>query len=633
MTTAEDVKPFLEVSHLHVSEDGSAIHLGASGLATVTGSLEALARAGFAPSWDRQVEGEYLGVAVFDVGNAVEPGAKAPYFDRRSGLRYAAGDQWVPLPERVNSPVLPSGSPKTRDVVATIKTAARRHQADRDKKSPLNPELQAEVDAGSLSWGAARKRQNRLDQEEEQEYTAKQELANLPKRYTEGTKRELGPGQVDVAYLAEQQEAGGFTGAKATHLFNLAYLGRENAFVGASGAGKSWAVMEQCRQTLFDGGTALYLDYEDAPESVVARMRALGCLKALQDERFVLVQPEVAEGKVLGLETILESWAPVGDDGGPGRFDDIILDGVSKALGAAGVDDNNASKYNQWHINNITPLVRTGACVTTVDHVGKNVNTRGGAEALGTTQKKAQANTVYAVHPITPPRPGGLGKFALYLVKDKGGDVITRTDPETGYVGTMLVDSRPEVAEAGYLLHPPTTVVSFKGWDPDKAPAPTMADLMPEVDAAVHDVFPEDLVPHTLSGKRNPKLPTLAETIWVTVAAISSTGDDARGLTEAQVVSQVQALAPEATKHVRRARILKQLGKLVDDGRLALKRSRYVPVEGSEPTSHRVPEVLAKVREYMDDRQDQQDREDALAGGEATLEDVVVTEDTPAGIE
>ena len=603
----------LEVPGLRLSADGSRIHLGASGLASVTGDLVDLAHAGFTPAWEWEAaNGGYEGVALVCVGAAVDPDVKAPYTDPATGLRYAGGAQWLEVPERVQDAALPADTPKAREVTRTVKDAARRYQRNREGKTTLSPELQADVDAGVISYGAAREAQRTADKAESREYAVAKDRANRPKRVTEGSGKVLAPGQADVAKIAEEQEAGGFTIAPATHLFNLAYAGRENAWAGPSGSGKSWLTMEQCRQSLADGGTVLYLDYEDAPESVVARMRALGCLQALREERFILVQPEVSEGEVLGLDEILETWTPRDADGDPGHFDDVILDGVSKALGAAGVDDNNASKYNAWHVSTVTPLVKTGACVSTVDHVGKGANTVGGVEALGTTQKKAQANTVYTVHPLKAPRPGGVGKFSLYLLKDKGGDVVQRTDPKTGFVGTVIVDSTEGVSNVKGVR----TVISFKPWDPDTAPAPAMTDLMPEVDAAIHDVFP-DGVP------TKEKRPTLAETIWITVAAISGTGDYARGLTEAQVQAQVQALAPEVAGHVRPARILKQLGTLVEDGYLRLKGTRYVPGEDREPTRHRVQEVLEATREHLGGREDLEDMAETLAEGEATLEDLV----------
>lgn len=590
---------------LRLTDNGTRIHLGASGLVAVTGELGALEAANHTPNWEYESTehpGETWGVALYNVGDAVNPGDRASRFDRDTQLHISAGDATVPAPDRVRCPVLSPESPTSRTMAGRARELAR--NANTGGKLPLDEDLQVAVDSDdnpSGLWESAEREQRKRNDERLQERLS---AVHTEVRHTESTGRRLFRGQADVAQISALLEGGGEAIEPATHLLGtggqgLFYPGAENALVGPSGSGKSWATMEQCRQSLLDGGTVLYLDFEDRAESVVRRMRALGCGQALVDERFIYVSPEIENGQIADIDAILTDWAP--ED--PGHFADIIVDGISAVLGLSGVDDNNAAKYAEWRSRVLVPLANTGACVTTVDHTTKAAQTKGGAEATGTMQKRAQASgAVFTVHPLQTPRPGDVGSFALYLTKDKPGDVIRRSDPETGYVGRIEVDSREDLDTNVVGV---ATRVRFIPFNPDSEAAPGPTDLMPELDAAIHDVFPPDETPHTVNGRRNPALPDLGELLWLAVRALVGTDEGAQGLTKSELFSRVRELAPEATREKRTARLDERLTTQTGDrGFLERKGQRYYPHPDRSPRGHKVPEVLEALLEHMGARQD-----------------------------
>ncbi|MGO3362799.1 MAG: AAA family ATPase [Corynebacterium sp.] len=604
-TTTADLATALGVPHLRVTDKG--IHLGASGLAEMWGTTEDLKAAGHTMNYPDPLKPGH-GTAMYAVGDAVDIGTKVGVRDPATGLYLYAGNRCVPVPN-LSTVLEPVGGPdtaKSKRVATMARTAANRKRPPRGRNDPvLCDEVQAMLDGGELTYDVAVGLQRDLNKEAKDAARAKLSRATAEVRYTEGSRRRLYRGQSDMAKVNKELAAGGDLIEPATFLSGLGYGEATNGISGPSSSGKSWVGLEALRQVLVMGHPALLIDYEDHEAAIARRMRALGCGKYLEREQFLRIEPEVENGKVADIDQVLEDW---------GQFKAIVVDGISKALGAAGVDDNSATAYTKWESENLAPLARTSASVWSIDHTGKGANTKGGAEALGTVQKRAQVSgAAYTVHPITAPRPGGVGSFALYLTKDKRGDVIRRADPETNYVGKMEIDSRPwdELATNDKDV---STIVRFIPYNPEKDTPVTPADLMPALDAALHDVFPEDEVPHQVNGKRNPALPTLGELMWIVTSALTAGGEDDHGLTQVQLYDRLRELAPETVTGVKPSKLDERLStQMKPGGYLRRKGARILPREDRVPSKRKVPEVLEALLEHQGSREDLEDETDTPA--------------------
>src|SRR5687768_4458081 len=72
----------------------------------------------------------------------------------------------------------------------------------------------------------------------------------------------------------------------------LIYAERINALNGESGGGKSWVALHTCAEVIHQGGHVLYIDLEDHPASIVARLTALGCTPHQIDQQFHYIRPD-----------------------------------------------------------------------------------------------------------------------------------------------------------------------------------------------------------------------------------------------------------------------------------------------------------------------------------------------------
>lgn len=224
------------------------------------------------------------------------------------------------------------------------------------------------------------------------------------------------------------------TDGKALH-----YRGRINGFIGEAESGKTWLALHAVAQQLNQGQTVIWTDFEDSPNGILARLRALN-LTDTQLDRFLYLRPE-------------ETYGPTGrtiltDTVNDLRPSLIITDGVNAAMTLLGLDinsNNDASYFFQHLLQPLTrsPDERPGAAVVYIDHVAKNKETRGKG-ALGAGAKRAMTTgCTISVGVKSYPAPGRTGELRLRVDKDRPGLVRAEAVGPKAHLGLAIIESFP----------------------------------------------------------------------------------------------------------------------------------------------------------------------------------------------
>jgi len=279
------------------------------------------------------------------------------------------------------------------------------------------------------------------------------------------------------------------------------------------------------------GERVLYLDYEDTPDNVVGRLRAMG----------------TTDDAILSM---LEYWQPEPDGGNrvePAGLADmdtnkyalVVIDGVTSALSDAGLNSNDGDDVVQWFSRVPNHLATTtGAAVVVVDHVVKNGT--GGRFAVGSNQKMGQlTGAAYTVDVLTPPAQGKVGTLELSVGKDRPGGVRSFASAPNqnrqSVVAAITVDGTKN--SLTITIDPPGT-----------ANAPTVATVADGVLGAL-DVYLGTFT----DGKKKPSGTDI-------IRAIVTVYGGADGMTEAEIGTVLKELAPHTgtTDMTRGTRRLKQ---------------------------------------------------------------------------
>lgn len=198
----------------------------------------------------------------------------------------------------------------------------------------------------------------------------------------------------------------------------LLYPGRTHLFVGQPESGKTWLALhiaaERIAAAKARGGTspvAVFVDLEDTPAHLVRRLAALG-VDPQDTARFVAYySPERLDGNTVA------AMAPA-----LGTAEVVILDSANEALAASGLDPNSnqdVSTFRQQALNPLS-LIAHRAAIVVIDHEGHARNSR----ALGGVMKMAAVTgAAFVVRAVEQPTPEHGGRLALYVVKDREGQV------------------------------------------------------------------------------------------------------------------------------------------------------------------------------------------------------------------
>lgn len=204
----------------------------------------------------------------------------------------------------------------------------------------------------------------------------------------------------------------------------LFYPGQLNNLFGDPECGKTWvaltAVAEQLQRT---DGRALFIDADhNGAEQILARLLDLGVpADVLSDlERFRLADPEDSHHLREIVEQACE-WKPTV----------AVVDSIGELLPLYGMNSNSSDDFTSVVRRALRPLFRVGACVITIDHLGKDAGARAAGPSGTAAKGRAIGGVSIRVHLREPFVPGRGGCAALSIKKDRPGG-LRKVSPVAG---------------------------------------------------------------------------------------------------------------------------------------------------------------------------------------------------------
>lgn len=247
----------------------------------------------------------------------------------------------------------------------------------------------------------------------------------------------------------------------------LMYPGRVNLLYGASESAKSLLALWVAEQEMSASGRVVYVDFEDMPDLLTARARALGISEDDLENNFAYIS---ADEPLQALE--VDAWghakpSEVGErnqriwDEVLRKFDPtlVVLDGTTDMYTLHGLDPNilkgGAATVGSWMKSLLNNGRRT---VIIIDHTNKHPNK--GDDPTGSQHKKAVIQgTQIHVWKVSQPGLGAVGELQLLIHKDRPGKVrrVSRLDPYSQvHIGAEVVIDSSDGVHTFVHVNPPT---------------------------------------------------------------------------------------------------------------------------------------------------------------------------------
>jgi len=186
-----------------------------------------------------------------------------------------------------------------------------------------------------------------------------------------------------------------------------------HSIAGEPGSGKTWAALVAIAQELEAGNNTLFIDFEDRPETIVHRLRALGTTIQAISDHLRYIRPETALNPTS--RHLLEQAAT--------SCTIAVIDGITEAMTLHGLSLLDNEDVARWLALVPKILADLGPAVVQIDHVVKNADQRG-RYAIGGQHKLAGITGVaYKMLTIRSFGRGVKGHAKLVIDKDKHGDV------------------------------------------------------------------------------------------------------------------------------------------------------------------------------------------------------------------
>lgn len=224
------------------------------------------------------------------------------------------------------------------------------------------------------------------------------------------------------------------------HLF---YKGMVNGIHGDSGTGKGWIICHAIAQIIRAGGQVMYIDMEDTPSSIVARLRLVG----LDDDQIIAgldyrrPTEEFTEAAVLRLCTDLRH----------GGHDLVVIDSLGEAFALDGVNEDRDNEVGPWLRHVARPMADAGPAVVLVDHCTKAADNP--LFPSGSKRKRAAiGGASYLVEAIEPMAKDRGGRLRLTCAKDRHGTYARKEVVADLVMGVTVDGENPTIN-----LYAPTT--------------------------------------------------------------------------------------------------------------------------------------------------------------------------------
>lgn len=217
---------------------------------------------------------------------------------------------------------------------------------------------------------------------------------------------------------------------------HLLYPMRLNSLFGESESLKSWIALLATAQEVCLGNHVLFVDYEDAPETAVDRLKSFGVPDESIENLFTYIRPSETFSALA--EAIINDL--IIERGGPTL---VVIDGVTEAMTQSGLEPNDGGDVVRFYSGFPKWFARKGAAVLMIDHVTKSNEGRG-RWAIGSERKISGIDgAAYKIELIDPFGRGRVGKAKITVSKDRCGFVRQFTGPK-GLVALVELDSTIE---------------------------------------------------------------------------------------------------------------------------------------------------------------------------------------------
>lgn len=194
---------------------------------------------------------------------------------------------------------------------------------------------------------------------------------------------------------------------------SLLYRGEINWISGEPETGKSWLLQHATIQQFTNGDHVLYIDLEDTPSRIVARLTGLGATRDQIAEQFHYIRPSIG-AEPADIDQLLDL---------AGKCSLTVIDGTTDLHLIHGLDPETNKDAALIVANLLRPLANAGPAVVPLDHVTKNKETRG-RYAIGAQHKLAAVRgAAYHLETITPFGRRSHGQSRLVITKDRPGHV------------------------------------------------------------------------------------------------------------------------------------------------------------------------------------------------------------------
>ena len=190
----------------------------------------------------------------------------------------------------------------------------------------------------------------------------------------------------------------------------LLYEGRLNAIFGEPGLAKSWLALMACIEVVRTGTRVIWWDFEDRPDTIVTRLKALGAGELVDSEKLIYATPGLADDA--GEMDRMAGWMARGPR--PGL---VVIDSVESA--GLPTDSNDAAP---WYAKHVDPFEDAGAGILLLDHVPKRKLDRPKGP-IGSTHKLARLSGAGLFISGTPWTKEADGRIVLTNHKDRPGDL------------------------------------------------------------------------------------------------------------------------------------------------------------------------------------------------------------------
>jgi len=207
---------------------------------------------------------------------------------------------------------------------------------------------------------------------------------------------------------------------------------------GHPGSGKSIVCMHLSMDVMAQGRHVVWLDYEMGMRSTGRRTVAVGIsLDRVRNQFHYAGWPPDAEKH---LAAIAERW--------PGAM--IVVDSASKALAAAGKDENSAPEVTAWTVEIVRACKNNALPVIVIDHTKKDAKVEGNSYARGSGAKLADTDVHLWVDKVEDFDRETVGVLCIHRKKDREGCLPPRTwwRIGDGNGGLPLLPSEPPEADA-----------------------------------------------------------------------------------------------------------------------------------------------------------------------------------------